>query len=75
MLLGDLRAFRRLAPAYTLRGAVICWECSLCHKLFMPVPHDQAPQQQEIARINLEFEQHDCAIHFAVSRTKKGQVA
>jgi len=30
---------------------------------------------QEIARINGEFEQHDCAIHFAVSRTKKGQVA
>jgi hypothetical protein len=41
----------------------------------MPVPHDQAPKQQEIARINGEFEQHDCAIHFAVSRTRKGQVA
>ncbi len=29
----------------------------------------------EVERINMEFEQHDCAIHFAVSRTKKGQVA
>lgn len=75
MLLGDLRAFRRLAPAYSLRGVVFCWECSLCHKLFMHVPHDRPPDQMEIARVNREFDQHDCAIHFAVSRTRKGQVA
>ena len=75
MLLGDLRAFRRLAPAYALRGVVFCWECSLCHKLFMHIPHDAPPNPLEIAHINMEFEQHDCAIHFAVSRTRKGQVA
>jgi hypothetical protein len=73
MLLGDLRTFRRLAPAYSLRGVTFCWECSLCHKLFMHVPHDIAPTPEEISLINMEFEQHDCAIHFAVSRSKKGQ--
>jgi len=72
MLLGDLRTFRHLAPAYSLRGVVFCWECSLCHKLFLHMPHDKAPKPQEIERINMEFEHHDCAIHFAVSRSKKG---
>lgn len=75
MLLGDLRAFRRLAPAYSLQGVTFCWECSLCHKLFMHVPHDKPPNLKEIERIKMEFEQHDCAIHFAISRTRKGQVA
>jgi hypothetical protein len=72
MLLGDLRTFRRLAPAFSLRGVTFCWECSLCHKLFMHVPHDAPPNRQEIDRINMEFENHDCAIHFAISRSKKG---
>jgi hypothetical protein len=71
MLLGNLRTFRRLAPAFSLRGIVFCWECSLCHKLFMHVPHDTAPDPQEIARINMEFEYHDCAIQFALSRGRK----
>jgi hypothetical protein len=41
----------------------------------MHVPHDQPPEQKEIARVNMEFDQHDCAIHFAVSRPRKGQAA
>jgi hypothetical protein len=71
MLLGDLRTFRRLMPAFSLQGVVFCWECSLCHKLFMHVPHDRPPRSKEVARINSEFEQHDCAIHFAASRNRK----
>ena len=75
MLLGDLRTFRRLVPAYSLRGATFCWECSLCHKLFMHVPYDAPPKRQEVDRINTEFENHDCAIHFAISRNRKGLAA
>jgi hypothetical protein len=37
----------------------------------MHVPHDRPPKSKEIARINAEFEQHDCAIHFAASRNRK----
>ena len=70
MLLGDLRTFRRLCPAFTLGRAVFCWECSLCHKLFMPIPHDQEPTPQQMEEIVSEYEQHDCAIQFAVSRER-----
>lgn len=70
MLLGDLRTFRRLAPAFTLGSSVFCWECSLCHKLFMHIPHDQPPTPQQMAELSSEFENHDCAIQFAVSRER-----
>jgi hypothetical protein len=74
MLLGDLRTFRRLSPAFSLNGVVFCWECTLCHKMFMPVPHDTPPNQAELARITSEFQQHDCAIQFAVSRERQKKV-
>jgi len=70
MLLGDLRTFRRLAPAFTLGRAVFCWECSLCHKLFLHIPHDQRPTREQMEVIVGEFERHDCAIQFAVSRER-----
>ena len=70
MLLGDLRTFRRLSPAFTLGRAVFCWECSLCHKMFMHVPYDHEPTPQQMEEITDEFERHDCAIQFAVSRER-----
>jgi hypothetical protein len=70
MLLGDLRTFRKLAAAYSLRGSVFCWECTLCHKLFMPLPHDRPPNAAEMSRISAEFNQHDCAVQFAVVRSR-----
>jgi hypothetical protein len=70
MLLGDLRTFRKLSPAYALRGAVFCWECTLCHKLFMPLPHDRPPSVTEVSRITAEFNQHDCAVQFAAAKTR-----
>jgi hypothetical protein len=70
MVLGDLRSFRRLAPAFSLKGVVFCWECTLCRKLFMHMPHDSPPGPAELRRITSEFNQHDCAIQFAVSRER-----
>jgi hypothetical protein len=70
MLLGDLRTFRRLAPAFTLGRTVFCWECSLCHKMFMHIPHDEQPTREQMEEICCEFEHHDCAIQFAVSRDR-----
>lgn len=74
MLLGDLRSFRRLSPAFSLKGVVFCWECTLCHKLFMHMPHDAPPTPAELGRISSEFNQHDCAIQFAVTRDKLKKV-
>lgn len=70
MLLGDLRTFRRLAPAFTLGSTVLCWECTLCHKLFMHIPYDAAPTPEQMEEISCEFDHHDCAIQFAVSRDR-----
>jgi hypothetical protein len=42
--------------------------------MFMPVPHDAPPNQAELARITSEFQQHDCAIQFAVSRERQKKV-
>ncbi len=70
-LLGDLRTFRRLSPAYSLRGVVFCWECSLCHKLFMHMPHDRPPKPPEVARIASEFDHHDCSVQFALVRERQ----
>jgi hypothetical protein len=70
MLLGDLRSFRRLGPAFTLDDKVLCWECTLCHKLFMQIPHDAPPTTEQLAGIVSEFNQHDCAIQFAISRER-----
>jgi hypothetical protein len=74
MLLGDLRTFRRLAPAYVLGSKVFCWECTLCHKLFMHIPYDSPPTNEQLAGIVSEFDQHDCAIQFAVSRERLKKV-
>jgi hypothetical protein len=71
MILGDLRAFRRLAPAFCFKGVVFCWECTLCHKMFMNLPHDSPPSTAEFGRITAEYNQHDCAIQFAVARDKQ----
>jgi len=70
MLLGDLRTLRRLAPAFTLGSSVFCWECTLCHKLFMHIPYDQRPNPEQMAEISSEFDHHDCAIQFAISRAR-----
>jgi len=70
MLLGDLRTFRRLAPAFTLGRSVFCWECTLCHKLFMHLPYDAKPSTEQMAEISSEFDHHDCAIQLAVSRDR-----
>jgi hypothetical protein len=77
MLLGDLRTFRKLSPAYSLKGVVFCWECTLCLKLFMPFPHDRAPNAAEVGRIAAEFKQHDCSVQFAVvkGRPKRSMAA
>ena len=74
MLMGDLRSFRRLSPAFSLKGVVFCWECTLCHKLFMHMPHDAPPTPAELGTITSEFNQHDCAIQFAVTRDKLKKV-
>lgn len=73
MLLGDLRNFRRLAPAFTFKGVVFCWSCSLCHKMFMAPPQQERPSKTELSRIQAEFNQHECAIQFAVSRERLKQ--
>ena len=70
MLLGDLRTFRRLAPAFTLGNNVFCWECTLCHKLFMHLPYDAKPTPEQMEGITAEFDNHDCAIQLAVSRDR-----
>ncbi|MGZ4789196.1 MAG: hypothetical protein ACXVZX_11820 [Terriglobales bacterium] len=70
MLLGDLRTFRRLVPAFTLDNCVFCWECTLCHKLFMHYPYDAKPTPEQMAEVSSEFEHHDCAIQLAVSRDR-----
>jgi len=75
MLLGDLRSFRRLTPAFSLRGSVFCWECSLCHKLFLHIPYDRPPNPVDMDCIEAEFDQHDCAIQFALTRNKTGVAA
>jgi hypothetical protein len=73
MLVGDLLRFRRLAPAYALHGTVFCWECTLCHKLFMLVPPETMPGHAELDQIQSEYEHHDCAIHFAITRYGRPQ--
>jgi hypothetical protein len=71
MQLGDLRSFRRLSPAFAFRGVVFCWECTLCRKIFMHIPHDQPPTRMEMAEITSEFDHHDCAIQLAISRDQR----
>jgi len=68
--LNDLRSFRRLIPAYTLADRVYCWECSLCHKLFLQIPHDVPPSDGQISAIYSEFEHHDCTVQLTVGRDR-----
>jgi len=74
MLLGEIHTFRRLVPAFFFGNSVFCWECSLCHKLFMPIPYDYYPSAAQLAQISAEFHQHDCAIQFAVSHDRLKRV-
>jgi len=68
MQLGELRSFRRLAPAYALGKYVFCWECTLCRKLFLHTPCDAPPTEEQLFAITSEFEHHDCAIQLARSQ-------
>jgi len=68
MKLAELRSFRRLAPAYALGNRVFCWECTLCRKLFLHLPYDSPPTEEQMAAIAAEFEHHDCAIQLAISQ-------
>ena len=74
MHLGELRSFRRLAPAYSLGNDVFCWECTLCRKLFLHTPHDIPPTDEQLSAITAEFEQHDCAIQLARSQLRLKRV-
>lgn len=74
MSLDDLRTFRRLTPAYTLGNNVFCWECSLCHKLFLQTPHDSPPSDGQMVAIYSEFEHHDCTLQLTVIRERLKRV-
>lgn len=74
MQLGELRSFRRLAPAYALGNHVFCWECTLCRKLFLHLPYDSPPNEEQLLAIAAEFEHHDCTIQLVRTRDKVRQV-
>jgi hypothetical protein len=74
MQLGELRSFRRLAPAYALGNHVFCWECTLCRKLFMHQPYDSPPTEDQLRAIAAEFEHHDCTIQLVKARDKARRV-
>ncbi len=74
MQLGELASFRRLAPAYAFGNRVFCWECTLCRKLFMHLPYDAPPNEEQMQAIAAEFEHHDCAVQLATSQVRLKQV-
>ena len=74
MQLGELRSFRRLAPAYALGNHVFCWECTLCRKLFLHLPYDAPPTEEQMLAIASEFEHHDCVVQLSNTRMKAKQM-
>jgi hypothetical protein len=38
--------------------------------MFLHVPYDREPTPQQMEEITEEFDRHDCAIQFAVSRER-----
>lgn len=42
----------------------------MCRKLFMQMPHDVPPTEEQFQAINSEFEHHDCAIQLASSQVR-----
>lgn len=66
-MLDRIELERRLIPAYVLNGSIFCWQCSLCHKLFL-VRTETAlsrPGYSDPSEVRFEFRAHDCRLQFA----------